>query len=175
MQETLKPAMSLKAQRIDHACALIADGRVCGATARLSVGRLSPKVADGGALAPEAADGGTLAPVRSGDPIETDILIARGGRPDPAGAAHMGDHARARRARPRARLALPAAMNAGGGGRGRRSGIADLARTGPMIACQSAGAPPTAPPSAADEDRPMPQRPPARMPPAWMAPAWTNS
>jgi hypothetical protein len=52
MQETLKPAMSLKAQRIDHACALIADGRVCGATARLSVGRLSPGVADGGALAP---------------------------------------------------------------------------------------------------------------------------
>jgi dihydroxy-acid dehydratase len=63
MQEMLKPTMSMKAQRVDHSCALITDGRFSGATAGLSVGHVSP----------EAANGGALALVEDGDLIEIDI------------------------------------------------------------------------------------------------------
>jgi len=63
MQEMLKPAMSLKAQKVDDSCALITDGRYSGATAGLSIGHVSP----------EAANGGALALVQDGDTIEIDI------------------------------------------------------------------------------------------------------
>ncbi len=63
MQEMLKPSMSLKAQKIDHSCALITDGRYSGASAGLSIGHVSP----------EAANKGALALVRDGDRIVIDI------------------------------------------------------------------------------------------------------
>jgi dihydroxy-acid dehydratase len=63
MQEMLKPTMSLKAQKLAHACALITDGRFSGATSGLSIGHVSP----------EAASGGGIALIEEGDEIQIDI------------------------------------------------------------------------------------------------------
>ncbi|MBI5869619.1 MAG: dihydroxy-acid dehydratase [Actinobacteria bacterium] len=63
MPEMLTPTAAIAGAGLDHAVALITDGRFSGATRGASIGHVSP----------EAFDGGPIALIRDGDEIEIDI------------------------------------------------------------------------------------------------------
>lgn len=67
MREMLTPTAAVAGMGLDHAVALITDGRFSGATRGASIGHVSP----------EAAAGGPLAFVRDGDKISIDIPARR--------------------------------------------------------------------------------------------------
>ncbi|MHB9111272.1 MAG: dihydroxy-acid dehydratase [Thermoleophilia bacterium] len=63
MPEMLTPTAAIAGAGLDHAVALITDGRFSGATRGASIGHVSP----------EAFNGGPIALIRDGDEIEIDI------------------------------------------------------------------------------------------------------
>ena len=63
MQEMLYPTSYIKSRHLGKACALITDGRFSGGTSGLSIGRISP----------EAASGGAIGKIVDGDIIVIDI------------------------------------------------------------------------------------------------------
>jgi len=63
MPEMLTPTAAIAGAGLDHAVALITDGRFSGATRGASIGHVSP----------EAFEGGPIALIRDGDEIEIDI------------------------------------------------------------------------------------------------------